>query len=180
MEMTRIAFDPLSAQEAQVFKMAREAVDAYTEWNAATDVVMAEFDKNPQAFRSLVQRSVEQLVRRACVAASSQSRQKIVAAASASAPTPVLTKKHRGGVERILAYASIALMDYPISGGTKLGDATKADIVTHAERQIKSAKENLHRGSWQLAVANRLPDGKRVRDVMTEADLKTLWDETNA
>lgn len=70
--------------------------------------------------------------------------------------------------------AAEMLSNFPLPGGMMLGDATRADIAKAAHFYETQAKDMAHKGRWLQLVGQGLPDGKRVRDVLSEDRLHEL------
>lgn len=82
--------------------------------------------------------------------------------------------------DRILTAATGKLSDFtlPYSRGLCLSDAKADDIQPVAERLFALGNNTLHKARWLRKIAETLPKGKRVRDVLAEEDLKRLQKET--
>lgn len=74
------------------------------------------------------------------------------------------------------------LMDMPLFGGKRLGDATAAEVRESAERYDTKAKDMARKARWQIAVAEAVESGSNgedatVRGTLAEATLIRLWEE---
>lgn len=70
------------------------------------------------------------------------------------------------------------LLDYPLGGGKKLRDATRAEIIHSADVYEKIAQTNGQRAKWLRLIAQSVPDGKCVGDVISEDRAKELFEES--
>ncbi len=72
----------------------------------------------------------------------------------------------------------MSLLDYPLSDGTLLGDAT-AELLRHdAALLLRQAATMAHRARWLTAIADRLPPDAVVRQQFTDEALAALREET--
>lgn len=81
-----------------------------------------------------------------------------------------------GNGERIKAHSS-TLMDWPLPGGMKLKDATKADLIAAAEFYAKQAANMQSISNWLNQIAKKVKN-KTVGDSMTDDQLRKLRDDT--
>jgi len=88
-------------------------------------------------------------------------------------PQPsVSTAKQNVGV---LAKATrTSLLYYPLHGGLFLKDAFKADVLNTVHYNETQGKDMLVKARWLTLVAERLPDNKKVGEVLTEKQLAAL------
>lgn len=91
--------------------------------------------------------------------------------APARAPDPATSKR------RVMAMAK-GLMDFSLPGGCLLRHATRVVVSQAVEDYEHGAKKFAHRARWLRLVAQSLPPGKRVSDVLTEDRLVELEKET--
>lgn len=69
------------------------------------------------------------------------------------------------------------LMDFYLPGSCKkLGAATKDEVELAAAAYLRSARTSGERGQWLSRVAAKLPKGKTVAEVFSEAALEKLRD----
>jgi hypothetical protein len=88
------------------------------------------------------------------------------------------TTSTRGAVIALSSGLSMALLDFPLANGLKLREATRADVVAAADRYALVSKDMRHKAKWLQAIAQSIPDGKRVGDVMTDERAAELFKET--
>lgn len=68
-----------------------------------------------------------------------------------------------------------ALLDgFTLPGGKKLGDATRADLATALSAYEIQASDFAVKHRWMRLIQQSVPDGKRVRDVLTEQRVAEL------
>ena len=78
----------------------------------------------------------------------------------------------RAGLRRL---AVVNLMEWPLSQGKRLGDATRPTILSESASLIASGSTQVLRGEWLRLVAGRLKDDhQRVRQAMSEKQLRSL------
>lgn len=94
---------------------------------------------------------------------------------------PVMTFKQaemRRAVARrnvVRAWLSFRL---PIPGNKKLGSATGADLVAGAEAYRRQSGDMAHKAAWLEAIRPKLSKGKTVSDVLDDAALDALYEES--
>ena len=71
-------------------------------------------------------------------------------------------------------------MDWPMMNGLRLADETKEHLITAAARFQKNADGNARNAAFLRAVAERLRDGQRVGDVLTERQLRNMMNRVKA
>lgn len=69
---------------------------------------------------------------------------------------------------------ALSWMEYPLSTGMKIGDATKQDLLTESQMMIQQGREMIYRGQWMSRIADRVPFGKTVSEVLTEGQIKNM------
>jgi hypothetical protein len=79
---------------------------------------------------------------------------------------PKATAK-RTAADRMSSYAEL-WYGWPITGGLRLRDAKRGDLIAAADKYLGDAKIYTARGNWLAAIAQAMPDDlARVSDVMT-------------
>ncbi len=91
----------------------------------------------------------------------------------------VVARNGRSGKDNVRILASetkFIMMNFPIIGGKKLQDATRAEITDTAEYYATIAATHNQRACWFRAIAQAMPDdAKTVADIFTEERLVELW-----
>jgi hypothetical protein len=64
----------------------------------------------------------------------------------------------------------------PMMDGTLLENATREVLLSDAERYENYAEGNAREGRFLRAVAKKVPDEKKVKDVFSEQQLQRLYD----
>ncbi|MGH2341100.1 hypothetical protein ACRC7T_06400 [Segnochrobactraceae bacterium EtOH-i3] len=98
----------------------------------------------------------------------------------ASAPLPDnLTPSDPNGRARVEAFARAmaGIMDYPLSGGLKLRNATRADLVRQAAIHASFASDHNAKARWFSALADRTPEGATVGSILAPDVVITLYNE---
>ena len=91
-----------------------------------------------------------------------------------------LAKQAKEGAQRIQAHAT-RLMTFLLPLGQKrLQDATKQDIEANAAFYAKQASTMSQRSRWLELIARAMTGKKKVKTLMTEDQLLTLWQEAAA
>lgn len=67
-----------------------------------------------------------------------------------------------------------ALLDYPLYGGTPLGDAERGDILISAEQHEKTGTSHMLKAKWQRSIASMMPEHGTVRQVLSPDDLRQI------
>lgn len=75
------------------------------------------------------------------------------------------------------------MMDAPLWGGKRIGDATPPEIRESAEQFAKSGKAMTRKANWQTAVAdaaekNGVGPTDKIRESLSERTLAKLWEES--
>lgn len=92
---------------------------------------------------------------------------------SGRAPTPKTSvTAFAGGMAR-------SLLDFPLAGGLRLGDATREEVAAQAALYAALRDDAARKARWLTAIAAALPEGARVRDAMTEAQVSALREEAD-
>jgi hypothetical protein len=86
-------------------------------------------------------------------------------------------------VERIETRSNVvalaqALLDFPLQSGKRLRDATRTEVLSFAEFQERQGKRMMHMARWLSVIAQAVPDGKVVGDVMDDKRAAELLKET--
>lgn len=82
-----------------------------------------------------------------------------------------------GNGARVIALAT-SLLDFPLPGGRRLGEATRAEVAAAAELYRSYADDMGHKARWLALVAQSVPDGGKVGEVLDEARLAELQKES--
>lgn len=75
------------------------------------------------------------------------------------------------------AVMATCLMDWPLVDGKKIRDATVADLDYSAARYEQNAQTQALRARLLRKIQAKLPEGKKVAQVLTETDLQALYEE---
>ena len=70
----------------------------------------------------------------------------------------------------------LSYMEYPISGGLHLGNATREDVERQRDKHVENVRTNAPLARWFDAIANALPEGRTVREVLTEEDVRGMYE----
>lgn len=81
------------------------------------------------------------------------------------------------------ALASIvgkSFLDFPLAGGLPLRDATRSDVERQADLYAGQAKVMNQRARWLSMIAQAVPPGSRVGDILDEARVSALFQQASA
>lgn len=93
------------------------------------------------------------------------------------APIEKLVKGRLTGSARVVKLAAGNLLMFSLPDGLKLGEATREDITEAANFYSKQAGDMAHKSRWLQLIAQSLPAGKKVREVLTDRRLRELQQE---
>jgi len=79
------------------------------------------------------------------------------------------------GLRAVARRTQASLLEYPLSAGISLGDATAAELAMEAELREKQARTNARNARWFRLIEELVGPSKRVRDVLDEATLQGLY-----
>jgi hypothetical protein len=83
----------------------------------------------------------------------------------------------RSGVFALASGVTFALLDMPLANGVKLRAATREQVTAQAQMYDAKARDMGHKARWLELIAQAVPDGKIVGDVLTDARAAELWSE---
>lgn len=96
------------------------------------------------------------------------------------APVERLVPGKVTGSARVVQLAAGNLLMFPLPGGKKLGEATRKDISAASEFYSKQAGDMGHKARWLQLIAQSVPSGKTVNDVLTDKRLRELQREAKS
>jgi hypothetical protein len=88
-------------------------------------------------------------------------------------PQPDRAKKDGG----LLRVAASNLLNFPLAGGLRLGDATKAQLEENANLSLKRARTYALHGRWYELIAKGLKRKETVAEVFDHDQLKRLQEK---
>lgn len=138
---------------------------------AATEALTARVLKDPD-FISI---HMSDVVKTACyqaVASVMRSERRVVW----TTPQPTSVER-RAQVNALAAGGQRTLMDFPLPGGKKLGEAFRPEVAEAATLYGSQARDMAWKSRWLELVAQSLPDGKPVRVALTPERLAELQQE---
>lgn len=147
------------AEPITIARLAREALSA-TDGNVrrATDALVERMAGDANLLREVIRAAVTDAVNLRVQAAHRHNRAAILR----------VTTGGRAGVEALAAGLTAAILDMPLARGVKLRDATREEVVEQAERYAAQASDMGHKARWLRLIAQAVPAGKRVGEVMTD------------
>lgn len=152
--------------------------DADGDTEAAIDALEARIASDETLRRQLADRAIRMLLRARVLSNIANIRARIVATGSGRADP----RRDVAGPDRARALANAmrsTFLDFPLRGGLRLGQATRADVTAQAARYAKMGTTCAHNARWLVAIADRLPDdARRVADALTEVEIAALRSAT--
>ncbi len=85
-----------------------------------------------------------------------------------------VVKRYSKELQNMIQTKCAGFLDWPMMNGVRLADATKEHLITDAARFQRNADGNARNAAFLRAVADRLRDGQRVGDVLTERQLRNM------
>lgn len=82
------------------------------------------------------------------------------------------------GSERLRSVITATLLDFPLPGGKRLGDANSNEVREGAQFYLRSASDASHKYRWLMAVAERVGRANSVQTKLNEAACDALWEAT--
>lgn len=150
--------------------LAREALaEAGGNWDKASELLLRWLAEEPAARDELLRFAAQHFIRRM----THRQRSRIVAAVERCGGHPLqLPATHE--TTGLAALAVQNLLDYPLTGALKLRDAKRDDVLAAAQAQFTMGRRCHERGRWLSLVADKVPYGKRVGEVLSDGDLRAL------
>lgn len=95
-------------------------------------------------------------------------------------PSARALAQHRSDSHRrAVTTARARLLDFPLPGGLALGSATRVQVIGAAEAYERQAGDMAWKARWLAMVASALPEGRKVREALTEARLRKMQSEAS-
>lgn len=89
----------------------------------------------------------------------------------------VAERTRREGAARVVQIATAALLAFPLPGGKKLGEATRAEIAEAASFYEAQSQDMGAKARWLRLVAQAVTGRKKAGTCLTEERLRELQDE---
>lgn len=93
----------------------------------------------------------------------------------------VITANQQPSRANVIALAQgirACLLDMPLAGGQRLRDSTREIVLAQVDRYEKQAGDMSHKARWLRLIAQSIPDGKLVGDVVSEKRAQELFEQT--
>lgn len=97
-----------------------------------------------------------------------------------SPPVEKLVATRVAGAHRVVKLAAGNLLTFPLPGGKKLGEATRAEVAQAANFYQSQSDDMGHKARWLQLVQQSIPDGKTVADVLNDKRLRELQKEARS
>jgi len=132
----------------------------------ATEALKVKVLSDSLLFRTLM----EPLVYKACYdTVTGVCRRKRSLISNAPQRTPA---QNAAAIAGLASGTLLGLMAFPLWGGKLLREATKEEVLEDSQKWIKQGSDMVKKGRWLQMVADHVPPGKKVGDVLTEAKLQ--------
>lgn len=90
----------------------------------------------------------------------------------------VIRSASRADVDALADGLAASFLDFPLSTGVRLRDADRKAVEVQVEIYRRMHVTTGHKYRWLQCIAQAIPDGKKVGDVLAESRLNELWKET--
>jgi hypothetical protein len=149
--------------------MARAALrECDNDTDAAVRMVVGILTNDIDALRRLIRAAIDDAVSYRVEMALRHKRASIIKA----------TTSTRGAVVALATGWTAALLDMPLANGVALREATREQVVAQADRYRATATDAGHKFRWLVLIAQAVPPGKVVGDVMDDERAAELFKET--
>lgn len=139
--------------------LARQALDLNDgNTELATDWLAEKVMKDPILLRIVINEAVRAASSTHIEEAMRHKRRSILRATTGS----------KGAVVALSTGWTAAILDMPLANGIRLRDATKAQVIDQAQRYAATAQDAGHKARWLSAIADAVPAGKRVGEVLSD------------
>ncbi len=164
----KLVLSDAAAEFQTLASVARSCLDASDgNWEAAAKLMRTRLDKNPGLFRELIEPMIEEAIWRNIRHVAHTDRRAYSVSANADSAD---------GLRAMALTEYKKWLDYPLSGGVKLGDAGREKLLIESEMHDGFARGNAAKAKWLAEIAKRI-DGRRVRDVLTDQQVGKLWEK---
>lgn len=156
----------------KLYELAKRCLrEADGDLRAAADRLVAVMDSKPAIYRAALDKFKEQAAYDAVRVVMRAERQHIQyqpSDASKAADAALVQAVERHWYE------------YPLSSGLRLGDASNADLLAQAKIHEAQERGNAWKRRFMQSIADRVPEGTKVRALVTEEDLAKLYREAES
>ncbi len=136
--------------------------------------VMVEMLSDDETLQAVVDDAVQMVAVTAVGAAMRRERAQIVRAAM----RPALPDG-RSRAAAFVSSVSMSMLDFPLAGGQRLGAAVRSDVERQAALYEEHASDMSHKARWLRRIAERMPEGRAVGDVLDEMTVAALFREAS-
>jgi len=167
--VAQLVTDTPTLRRPTLNRLASEAlIEAAGDWKAATTLFQTWVEGDADLLRELAAPAIAGLCWKHVRAAAQQQRTHYWSATA---------QPNVDQTNGLSAVGATTLMDYPLAGGKRLGDATAGELLAEAETYATLARVTALRGRWLRLIAERLPDGATVESTLSVADVEGLQRE---
>ena len=166
--------------ELNVTALARQALDdAANDKEAAISNLSNVMSNNPHLRQSIINNAASaaietaiSLKRKHIIEVSDSLPPASIEPASTYVLDPEIIARNKRRMQTLSTVTTTMWLEFPLSDGTALKNATRSEILRNAESMIMRGKTSLHRGTFLKVVGEKVPEGKLAGDVLTEQMLK--------
>lgn len=150
---------------SKMLKAARDIFGSHGYTDIAINMVIDEIDSDPEMRLEAVRTAAMDAV----MVAQREFRSQII-----NGGTP---KTYSREMQRRLQQSVVGFFSWPMMNGSRLADATKELLETDAARYQANAEGNARNASFLRAVAAKVGEGQKVKDVFSEEQLTKLMEK---
>lgn len=134
----------------------------------ATELLLSQIEADPDLREAIAAQAIESL---AAETVAKQVRDERAATWAGRNNAPKTNAGHlRNIMERYL-------LDFPLAGGLRLRDATRDAVESQALLYETAAQDMSRKGRWLRLIAAKVPEGRKVGDCLTEADVRAMQED---
>lgn len=149
---------PLETAPATLPALAREHLRASSgNARAASASLLRTLLADRAALRAVIEAAVRDAVVYRVESAVRHRRAAVIASAE---------RDRKGAVIALARGISASLLDMPLAGGVRLGDATRDQVTEQADRYEAISSDTGRKARWLRLIAQSVPPGRIVSDVM--------------
>ena len=85
----------------------------------------------------------------------------------------------RADAEALARGIRSSVLDFPLTGGLKLRDATPDQVTEQIERYDAIGRDVTHKSRWLRLIVQSVPRDKKIGDVISDDRAQELWSEAS-
>ena len=159
----------LETSGESIRQIALDCVESCPDWLTAAALMRSIIDSDPALYRKLAEPLIDGAIWTSIRHAARATRRDFQVPASGGTRRIEANDAEAMGRERLKDWLS-----YQLSGGTRLGDATREKILEDAQWHDTLAHVNAKKACLFKEIAARIGE-RRVRDVLDHEAIETIW-----